>query len=159
MGCYRIRIGGAGHLSFRSRRVSQTRRKGPVTVTSTSCVQRYPRTWSHGELDRQVDACARALVARGLARGDRVAILSLNRAELLIAYFAIMRAGFVAIPTNIKFPHETVAFVLSDAEVRFAFCDTVGRALLPKRMPVVDFDSTGSDGFAGFLDPGPFETI
>jgi long-chain acyl-CoA synthetase len=119
----------------------------------------HPRTLSHGELDRQVDACARALVARGLARGDRVAILSLNRAELLIAYFAIMRAGFVAIPTNIKFPHETVAFVLSDAEVRFAFCDTVGRALLPKRMPVVDFDSTGSDGFAGFLDPGPFETI
>jgi len=88
-----------------------------------------------------------------------VAILSLNRAELLIAYFAIMRAGFVAIPTNIKFPHETVAFVLSDAEVRFAFCDTVGRALLPERMPAVDFDSTGSDGFAGFLDPGPFETI
>ncbi len=119
----------------------------------------HPRTLSHGELDRQVDACARALVARGLARGDRVAILSLNRAELLIAYFAIMRSGFVAIPTNIKFPHETVAFVLSDAEVRFVFCDTVGRALLPERMPVVDFDSTGSDGFAGFLDPGPFETI
>jgi acyl-CoA synthetase (AMP-forming)/AMP-acid ligase II len=119
----------------------------------------HPRALSHGEFDRQVDACARALVARGLARGDRVAILSQNRAELLIAYFAIMRAGFVAIPTNIKFPHETVAFVLNDAKVRFAFCDTVGRALLPKQMPVVDFDSTGSDGFASFLDPGPFETI
>jgi len=26
-------------------------------------------------------------------------------------------------------------------------------------MPAVDFDSTVSDGFAGFLDPGPFETI
>lgn len=98
-----------------------------------------------------MDACARALVARGLERGDRVAILSLNRAELLIAYFAIMRAGFVAIPTNIKFPHETVAFVLNDAEVRFAFCDTVGRALLPKQMPAIDFDSTGSDGFARTL--------
>ncbi len=35
VGCHRIRIGGAGHLSFRSRRVSQARRKGPVTVTST----------------------------------------------------------------------------------------------------------------------------
>lgn len=119
----------------------------------------HPRTLSHGEIDRQVDACARALVARGLARGDRIAILSLNRAELLIAYFAIMRAGFVAIPTNVKFPHETVVFILNDAEVRFAFCDTVGRALLSKQMPVVDFDSTGSDGFVSFLDPGPFETV
>jgi len=35
MGCHRIRIGRAGHLSFRSRRVSQTRRKGHVIVTST----------------------------------------------------------------------------------------------------------------------------
>jgi long-chain acyl-CoA synthetase len=119
----------------------------------------YPRTLSHGELDRQVDACSRALVARGFARGDRIAILSLHHAELLIAYFAVMRAGFVAIPTNVKFPHETVEFVLNDAEVRFAFCDTVGRALLPKQMPVVDFDSTGSDGFASFLDPGPFKTV
>jgi long-chain acyl-CoA synthetase len=119
----------------------------------------HPRTLSHGEIDRQVNACARALVARGLTRGDRIAILSLNRAELLIAYLAIMRAGFVAIPTNVKFPHETIAFVLNDAEVRFAFCDTVGRALLPKQMSIVDFDSSGSDGFASFLDPGPFETV
>ena len=119
----------------------------------------HPRTLSHGEIDRQVDACARALVARGLTRGDRIAILSLNRAEVVVAYFAIMRAGFVAIPTNIKFPQETVAFVLNDAAVRFAFCDTVGRALLPKQMSVVDFDATGSDGFANLLDPGPFETV
>jgi long-chain acyl-CoA synthetase len=119
----------------------------------------HPLTFSHGELDKQVDACARALVANGLARGDRVAILSLNRAEVLVAYFAIMRAGFVAIPVNIKFPQETVAFVLDDAEVRFAFCDAAGRALLPKLMPLVDFDSAGSDGFAQILDTGPFETI
>jgi acyl-CoA synthetase (AMP-forming)/AMP-acid ligase II len=119
----------------------------------------HPRTLSHGELDRQVDACARALVARGFRRGDRIAIISLNRAEVLIAYFAIMRAGFVAIPTNIKFPQETIAFVLDDAAVRFAFCDAAGRALLPGAMPVLDFDATGPDGFASFLDPGPFETV
>jgi long-chain acyl-CoA synthetase len=119
----------------------------------------HPLTLSHGEFDRQVDACARALVAKGLARGDRVAILSLNRAELLVAYFAIMRAGFVAIPANIKFPQETVAFVLNDAEVQFAFCDTAGRALLPKQMHLVDFDSAGPDGFARFLDPGAFDTV
>ena len=34
MGSYRIRTGGAGHLVFRPRRVSKTRRKEAVTVTS-----------------------------------------------------------------------------------------------------------------------------
>src|SRR5437870_4077509 len=33
MGCYRICVGGVGNFPFRSRRVSQTRRKGPVTIT------------------------------------------------------------------------------------------------------------------------------
>jgi long-chain acyl-CoA synthetase len=59
-----------------------------------------PRTLSHGDIDRQVSACARALAARGLARGDRVAIVSHNRAEVLIAFFAIMRAGLVAVPVH-----------------------------------------------------------
>ena len=33
MGCYRICVGGAGDFPFRSRSVSQTRRKGPMTIT------------------------------------------------------------------------------------------------------------------------------
>src|SRR5207244_12240560 len=33
MGCDRVCVGGAGSCPFRSRRVSQTRRKGPVTIT------------------------------------------------------------------------------------------------------------------------------
>ena len=118
-----------------------------------------PCTLSHGDFNWQVNACARALTARGLARGDRVAILSLNRAELLIAYFAIMRAGFVAVPANIRFPRETIAFILNDAEIKFTFCDATGRALLPAGLPMVDFDAWGAGSFADFLDRGPFETV
>jgi acyl-CoA synthetase (AMP-forming)/AMP-acid ligase II len=118
-----------------------------------------PRTLSNDDIDRQVDACARGLVARGLVRGDRVAIFSLNRAELLIAYFAIMRAGFVAVPGNIKFPRETIGFILKDAQVKLAFCDATSRPLLPAGVPSVDFDARGSEGFIDFLDPGHFETV
>jgi long-chain acyl-CoA synthetase len=118
-----------------------------------------PRILSHGEFDRHVKACARAIAARGLARGDRVAILSFNRAEVLIAYFAIMRAGLVAVPMNVKFPRETIAFIVGDAQIKFAFCDAAGRALLPADVALVDFDATGVDRFESFLDFGPFETI
>src|SRR5690349_8253799 len=118
-----------------------------------------PRRLSHADIDRQVDACARALSARGLERGDRVGIFSLNRTELLLAYFAIMRAGFVAVPVNIKFSRETIHFILQDAQIKLAFCDAGSRALLPAALPIVDFDASAGDGFAAFLDPGPFTTV
>ena len=118
-----------------------------------------PRTLTHGDIEQQVHACARALKASGLDRGDRVAILSLNRAEFVIAYLAVMRAGLVAVPANIKFPRETIAFILEDSRVRLAFCDATGRALLPTGLPTVDFDASGRESFSSFLDPGSFESV
>lgn len=54
---------------------------------------------SWGETARQVAAFATALRARGIAPGDRVAIVSENRPEFAIADLAIMAAGAVTVPT------------------------------------------------------------
>jgi acyl-CoA synthetase (AMP-forming)/AMP-acid ligase II len=132
----------------------------PTDPAVIDCRQwQTPSTLSHGDIDRQADACARALVGRGLDRGDRVAILSLNRAEFLVAYLAIMRAGLVAVPVNVKFPSDSIDFIVNDARIKLAFCDALGRARLPAGMPVVDFDAAGARAFAQFLDHGPFETV
>src|SRR5262249_61749683 len=58
------------------------------------------RRFTYAEFDGMARGVARALSARGFARGDRIAILSANRTEFLAAYYGIMRAGLVAVPVN-----------------------------------------------------------
>jgi long-chain acyl-CoA synthetase len=118
-----------------------------------------PREYSFAEIDRLAAACARGLLARGLARGDAVGILAGNRAEFLIAYFGTMRAGLVSVPVNHKFPRETLDFVLRDAAAKLVFCDRERRAQVPAGIPLVDFDSTEGDGFDALLDPGEFAAV
>jgi len=118
-----------------------------------------PREYSHAEIHRLADACARGLRARGLRRGDAVAILAANRAAFLVAYFGTMRAGLVSVPVNYKFSRETIDFVMRDAAVKLVFCDGERRAQVPAGLPLVDFDSTGADGFEALLDHGEFAAV
>jgi len=94
---------------------------------------------------------ARALVKRGLQRGDRIALLSANRAQYIAAYYGIMRAGFVAVPVNFKFPRETIHFIIRDAGAKLVFCDAPRAADCPGDIARVTFGAT----FDACLDPGP----
>ena len=114
-----------------------------------------PREFTFAQLDAMANGVARALVKRGLQRGDRVALLSLNRAEYLAAYYGIMRAGLVAVPVNFKFPRDTIHFILRDAGARLVFCDAARAADCPPDIPSVTLGAA----FDAFLDPGPFEAV
>lgn len=68
-----------------------------------------------GEFVARADAVADRLLARGLAAGDRVAILGLNSIDWLLAFYGTLRAGLVAVPVSYKFPGEVLDHVLDNS--------------------------------------------
>jgi acyl-CoA synthetase (AMP-forming)/AMP-acid ligase II len=118
-----------------------------------------PREFSYAALDAMANGVARALIRDGFKRGDRIAILSANRAEYIAACFGVMRAGLVAVPVNFKFPKKTIDFVVRDAGAKLVFCDAERRADCPPDLAVVCFGASGKEAFDQFLDPGAFAEV
>ena len=99
------------------------------------------------------DACARGLLRRGLQRGERVAILAANRAEYLIAFLGIMRAGLVSVPVNHRLPAGTVGFIMMIA-TRNLSCDAVP-VPCSRRLAL----GGAAADWATLLDEGPFSAV
>jgi long-chain acyl-CoA synthetase len=116
-----------------------------------------PAEFTYAQFDALCDAVARGLRARGFVRGDRIGILSLNRHEMLAAFFGTMRAGMVTVPISFKLARETVEYIVADAGLKAVFCDAARADLVPPGLQTISFDAP--DGFAALLDPGPFDTV
>jgi acyl-CoA synthetase (AMP-forming)/AMP-acid ligase II len=114
-----------------------------------------PQPVSFRQLDLECDAFARGLARAELAPGDRVGILSLNRAEFVVALLGAMRAGVVPVPVNVKLAPDSVAYILNDAGARIVFAEREARRLIPAALRVVEFGRE----FERFVDPGPFNAF
>ncbi|WP_232661527.1 acyl-CoA synthetase [Pseudonocardia sp. TRM90224] len=67
---------------------------------------------TYAEFDVAVNRCANALAGRGLAKGDRFALLSHNCWQYAVLAFATARLGVVLVPVNFMLGAEEVAFIL-----------------------------------------------
>ena len=67
---------------------------------------------------------AAALAARGVGRGDTVAVMAPNTPEALEAHFGVPMAGAVLNALNIRLDAETIAFILRHGEAKVLITDT-----------------------------------
>lgn len=83
------------------------------------------RTITWGELDRRVNALAGALRQRGVAFGDRVLILMLNRPEFMESVLAVNKLGGIAVPVNFRMTPAEIAFLVSDCAAQVVITESV----------------------------------
>src|SRR5690606_36633060 len=74
--------------------------------------------WTYREFDRIVNRLANGLAAGGIAKGDRVAILSRNSHAFAAMRFALARLGAVLVPVNFMLNADEVAFILRHSGAR-----------------------------------------
>jgi amino acid adenylation domain-containing protein len=66
-------------------------------------------------IDRASDRLACALQRMGVARGDRVAVMIENSAEMVISLWGVLKAGAVFVPVNHTTKVDKLAFILEDS--------------------------------------------
>jgi amino acid adenylation domain-containing protein len=69
---------------------------------------------TYGELDARSNALANSLVARGVARGDRVVIFADNTVETVVAFWAVLKANAVVSIVNPLTKSDKLAYLLND---------------------------------------------
>ena len=75
--------------------------------------------FTFGEIEQRSNRLAHVLRARGLARGDRLAVYLANRIELIDLYLACVKLGVTFVPINILYRDREIAHITGDAEPRF----------------------------------------
>ena len=89
-------------------------------------------TLSYAALSASIEQAARALKAEyGVSRGDRVAILSLNRPDYLVLLYACARLGAMLVPLNWRLAVAEQSFILSDASVKVLVLEQAFAEILP----------------------------
>lgn len=76
---------------------------------------------SYRQLDELSDALARALVANGLAKGDRAVIYMPNTPQFVITYYGILKAGGIVIATNPLYSERELEHQLVDCGAETVF--------------------------------------
>jgi amino acid adenylation domain-containing protein len=85
---------------------------------------------SYGELDKLSNQVARALLTRGVERGDRVGILIPKSAASVVAVFGVLKAGACYVPLDPNSPAPRLSSIMRDSGIAVVLADqgTAGQA-------------------------------
>ena len=101
-----------------------------VAILEHQTGDQAPLTWTFAQLQTAANLLSIQLVALGVQKGDRVAIVMPQRLETAAAYIAVLQMGAVAMPLSMLFGPEALAFRVEDSGAAVALCDEVSTPIL-----------------------------
>lgn len=111
------------------------------------------RRFTYSELNQWTNRIAHGLLARGFGPGDRLALMSGNRAEFLVTYFACAKIGVALVPINLLWGPQEIAYVLAHSRSRGVVVETALRTKLEAALNadhnalVIEMDGKGPATF------------
>ena len=126
--------------------------------------------FTYDEFGDRVDRFSAALQARGIKKGDRVAILDPNTHYHLEADFGVMQTGAIHVPLNYRLTPEDYEYLLSDAgcDVVYADYEYAGKieavredvpadVFVTNDSAAIDGDWLDFEAFLNYADPAAYE--
>lgn len=93
-----------------------------------------------GELDARSDRLAQCLAARGLTRGDRLAICLPNSLAVIDLWLAAMKLGVIFVPINVLYTAREIAHIVHDAAPAAVVAPSDRRADIPQDVALWDVE-------------------
>ena len=120
------------------------------------------RKLSWRDFNRRINRVAGHLARVGIAKGDKVAILSRNCLEYPEIMFGAVKAGAVVVPISTMLQPETILLQLQDAMPKAIFAGNenlhrIGTDRSPEIRVVLDGVSEGWTAYADFIEEGSEE--
>nr|WP_076955281.1 non-ribosomal peptide synthetase [Pseudomonas azotoformans] len=113
------------------------------------------QTLSYGELDRQANRLAHALIARGVGPEVRVAIAMPRSAEIMVAFLAVMKAGGVYVPLDIEYPRDRLLYMMQDSRAKLLLTHTSALQQLPIPEGLDSLAIDRTEEWSGYSDTAP----
>jgi malonyl-CoA/methylmalonyl-CoA synthetase len=73
-------------------------------------------TLTYARLGGEINRCAQFLIQRGVGKGERVILLTEKCLFSVVAHFALLGIGAIAVPLNPGFKRSELAYLISDAD-------------------------------------------
>jgi 2-aminobenzoate-CoA ligase len=87
------------------------------------CLRTNNDVWSYQKLLQCSNRIANLLVHRGLAPGERVLLRGVNSPMLAACWFAVLKAGGIAVTTMSLLRAQELAAILTKARIKYALCE------------------------------------
>lgn len=95
-------------------------------------------TLSYKELNVRANQLARRLRERGIGAEDRVGLLFPRSAEMVIAVYAVLKAGGVYLPIDPEYPVDRIGYLLEDSGAKLLLTVTDQLEKVPAEIEAID---------------------